>query len=187
MYFLNSIPDVVHSIQKAFHKMSNTKRLVIGAIFASLSAIFSAAGGFLPGIGYLISPLATAPILFCSMLSAPIGFFSFLVTNLLLLILQPSELMIFPFTTGLLGFGTGIAFHFFKKRLSIILSGGIVLTAGIFILLYLLKFPILGPAVSKTFSSTTAGLILLFSFFYSWIWVEVGLVLVKRLKTIITS
>ena len=182
MYFFKSISDDVRSAQLSFNKHSKTRQLVLGALFASLAAVLQAAGGFLPGIGYFISPFATAPILFCTMLSFPVGLMSFFLSNLLLLVLQPSELFVFPFTTGLLGFGTGAAFYFFKKRISIIGSGAILLTLGIISLLYGFSFPVLGPAVSATFSVLVMGGIFLFAFIYNWIWVDIGLIFFKRLK-----
>lgn len=182
MYFFKSISDDVKSAQIAFKKHSKTKQLVFGALFASITAILQATGGFLPGVGFLISPFATAPILFCSMLSLPLGAMSYLLTNLLLLILQPSELIVFPFTTGLLGLGTGAAFYFFKKRLCIIVAGATLLTLGIISLLYVFQFPVLGPAVSHSFSFLTTSGIFLFAFIYNWIWVDLGFIFFKRLK-----
>ena len=92
---------------------------------------------------------------------------SYFLTILLLFILFPSELVVFPFTTGLLGIGIGAAFSFFNKRISIISVGAILLTIGIMSLLYIFHFPVLGPAVSDSFSFLTTGSIFLFSFFYN--------------------
>ncbi|MEH7484543.1 hypothetical protein V7157_26410 [Neobacillus drentensis] len=186
MYLFKSISDDIHSAQLVFKQNSKTKRLVLAAVFVSIAAVLQAAGGLLPGMGYLISPFATAPILFCSILSLPLGAMSYFLTNLLLLILQPSELIIFPFTTGLLGLGTGIAFYFLKKRISIIAFGATLLTIGIINLLYVFKFPVLGPTVSGSFSILTTGSIFLFSFFYNWIWVVIGLTFLKRFKKFLT-
>ncbi|QDZ81143.1 hypothetical protein [Priestia megaterium] len=185
MYFLKSLSNEVKSTQLLFNRLSKTKQLVSGALFASLAALFQSAGGFLPGIGVFISPLSTAPILFCFILSLPLGFLTYILTNLLLLIIQPSELIIFPFTTGILGVGIGAAFYFFKKRLYIIISGATLLTVGIITLLYGFKFPVLGPVISNNFSLSTTGLIFVFTFLYSWIWVELSLAYLKKLKTFI--
>ena len=187
MYFLKSISEDVRFVQLEFRKQAKTKRLVLGSFLACMAAILQAAGGILPGIGYFISPFATLPILICTMLSLPIGVMSYFLTILLLLILQPSELIVFPFTTGLLGIGIGAGFSFFQKRFSIISVGTILLTFGIISLLYVFHFSVLGPVGSDSFSFLTTGSILIFAFFYSCIWVEIAFILFKRLMSIITK
>jgi hypothetical protein len=186
MHLFQSISEDVNSAQVEFKKNSKTKRLVVGALFACIATVLQASGGFLPVLGYFISPFATAPILFCSMLSLPIGIITYFLTNLLLLILQPSELMVFPLTTGLIGLGIGAAFYFFKRRVSIITAGASLLTIGILSLLYVFQFPILGPAMSESFSLLTTGSIFLFSFIYNWIWVDISVTFLKRLMKVIT-
>lgn len=155
---------------------------MIGSVLASMAAIFQAAGGYLPGIGYIISPFATLPVLICAMFSLPIGVLSYTLTIGLLFILQPGELFVFPFTTGLLALGIGGGLSFFHKRLSVIFAGAITLFTGIMILFYFLRFPILGPAVSMSFSLMVTGGISFFAFLYSMIWVEISLFFFKRIK-----
>ncbi|MEH7334498.1 hypothetical protein V7161_17775 [Neobacillus drentensis] len=184
MYFIRNISIDIRTAQLTFNQKSKTSRLILAALFASIAAVLQAAGGFLPGVGYFISPFATAPILLCSMLSLPLGAMGYVLTNLLLLILQPSELLVFPFTTGLIGLGIGAAFCFFKKRWIIITTGASFLTIGILILLYVIKFPVLGPSISETFSISTTGGIFLFALIYNWIWVDIGLIIFKKLNTI---
>ncbi|MGM0924554.1 MAG: hypothetical protein ACQEWW_25790 [Bacillota bacterium] len=183
MYFFKPISDDVRLSQIIFNKHKKTMKLILGSIFACIAAILQAAAGFLPGIGYFLSPLATAPILLCSMFSIPFGVMSYFLTIMLLFILQPTELIVFPFTTGLLGLGTGASFHFFRKRLSIIATGAILLMLGIMSLIFIFRFPVLGPAVSVSFSFLITGF--LFAFIYSWLWVEIALIIFKRLKMII--
>ncbi|MCM3677155.1 hypothetical protein M3699_25890 [Peribacillus simplex] len=65
MYFFKPISDEVRLSQIIFNKHKKTMKLILGSIFACLAAILQAAG-FLPGIGFFLSPLATAPILLCS-------------------------------------------------------------------------------------------------------------------------
>ncbi|QGQ45861.1 hypothetical protein [Metabacillus sediminilitoris] len=185
MFFLKPISDEVRLSQIIFNKHKKTMKLILGSIFACIAAILQAAGGFLPGIGYLLSPLATAPILLCSMFSIPFGVISYFLTIMLLFILQPTELIVFPFTTGLLGLCIGASFYFFRKRLSIIATGTILLMLGMMSLLFILQFPVLGPVVSVSFSFLTTGSIFLFAFLYSWLWVEIALIIFKRLKRII--
>lgn len=185
MYFFKPISDEVRLYQIIFNKRKKTMKLILGSFFACIAAILQAAGGFLPGIGYFISPLATAPILLCSMLSIQFGVMSYFLTIMLLFILQPTELIIFPFTTGLLGLGIGASFYFFKKRLGIIATGTILLMLGIMSLIFIFRFPILGPAVSDSFSLLIAICIFSFAFLYSWLWVEIALIIFKRVKMII--
>lgn len=183
MYFFNPISDEVRLSQIIFNKHKKTMKLILGSIFACIAAILQSAAGFLPGIGYFLSPLATAPILLCSMFSIPFGVMSYFLTIMLLFILQPTELIVFPFTTGLLGLGIGVSFYFFRKRLSIIATGAILLMIGIICLIFIFHFPILGPAAPVSFSFLTIGF--LFAFSYSWLWVEIALIIFKRLKMII--
>ncbi|MDK8642738.1 hypothetical protein [Niallia taxi] len=185
MYLFKAISIEIQLAQKTFTtKHTKTKKLILGSIFACFAAIFQSAGGFFPGIGYLLSPLATAPILLYVMLSIPFGAMVFFQAIILLFVLQPTELIVFPFTTGLLGLGIGLSFYLFKSRLSIIAAGAFSLTLGISILLYILRFPILGPAFSNSFSLLTIGIIFIFSFLYSWLWVEIALLIFKRLRGI---
>lgn len=185
MYFFKPISDEVRLSQIIINKHKKTMKLILVSILACIAAILQAAGGFLPGIGYLLSPLATAPILLCSMFSIPFGVMSYLLTMMLLFILQPTELIVFTFTTGLLGLGIGASFNFFRKRLSIIATGTILLMVGIMILLFIFHFPVLGPVVSVSFSFLTIGSIFVFSFLYSWLWVEIAIMIFKRLNRII--
>jgi hypothetical protein len=185
VYFLKTISNEVRSFHIEFTKNKKTMKLILVSIFSCIAAILQSAGGFLPGIGYGISPFATAPIMLCAMFSIPFGVASYFLTIMLLVILQPTELIIFPFTTGLLGLGIGVSFYLFKKRISIIATGATLLTIGIMSLLYIFKFPVLGPAVSDSFSFLTSGSIFLFSFLYSWLWVEIALIIFNRIKAII--
>jgi hypothetical protein len=52
-------------------------------------------------------------------------------------------------------------------------------------LLLILDFPVLGPASPVSFSFLTTGSIFIFAFFYSWLWVEMGLIIFYRLKRMI--
>jgi hypothetical protein len=183
MYFLKAITSDVHLAQLAFQKQTRTKKLMIGSVLTSMAAIIQAAGGYLPGIGYILSPFATLPILICAMFSLPIGVMSYILTIGLLFILQPGELFVFPFTTGLLALGIGSGFSFFHRRVSVIFTGAVTLFIGIMILLYVLHFPILGPFVSMSFSIIVTGGISILSFLYSMIWVEISLFFFKRIKS----
>jgi hypothetical protein len=184
---LKCISDEVWSIRLTMNTWSKSKKLVSGSLLSCLAIVLQSLGALLPGIGYLVSPFATAPILLSSVLSVPFGLTTYLLTSFLLLLLQPSELFVFLFTTGLLGLGIGFAYIIFRKRINIIISGAVTLFLGIMFLLYILQFPVLGPGVLTVFSIYIAGAIFIFTFFYSWLWVELSLHLFIRLNKFIVS
>jgi len=182
-YWTKPVSIYPNQIADAYQE-ARTKRLILTAFLGALAAIFQSAGGWLPGVGYLISPLATAPIVICAVLSLRTGVLSYLLAIVLLFLIQPSELFIFPFTTGLLGLAVGVALRRFKGRLPIIFVSGLALFVGILLLAYGVDFPILGPSVSETFDLVRTSYILAFCLFYGWIWMEVSLVLLKRMGRI---
>ncbi|PYI56298.1 hypothetical protein [Paenibacillus flagellatus] len=159
-----------------------TKRLVTVALLGALSALLQSAGGLLPGPGFLISPLATAPVVLASAVSIRSGLGSFLTALVLLVIVQPSELIVFPFTTGLLGIALGYGIHRFGNRAKVVTFAACALAIGIVLLVYGLRFPILGPSVATDFRISAVVAIVLFSWVYSAIWLEASLRLMSKIK-----
>lgn len=148
---------------------SKTIRLVVGGLLGSIAVILQSAGIF-TGIGYILSMMSTGPIVLSSLMSLRIGLMTYFLTAFLLAMLQPSELLVFSFTTGLLGLSLGIGFKYLKRSIFIILFAALCLTLGISILLYGLKFPILGLSVTFHFNSFVILGVFAFSLLYSWIW-----------------
>lgn len=151
---------------------------VVSALLASLAAVLQAAGGLIPGIGFFISPFATLPVVVSTCVSIMGGFFTYVLAIGLLFMLQPAELFIFPFTTGLLGLVIGFSFKILKRRLPVVLLSGASLFAGICFVALVLQFPIFGPA---SVSTQVLLIVLLFSMVYSYIWVEISRFFVRRL------
>lgn len=149
-------------------------RLVVGALLGSIAVIFQSAGVF-TGIGYILSMMSTGPLVLASLLSLRIGVMTYFVTIFLLAIFQPSELLVFLFTTGLLGLSLGIGLKYFKRGILTIPFAALCLTIGISILLYGFKFPILGPSVTSGFNSMVIFVVFTFSLLYSWIWKKLSI------------
>ncbi|PFJ16881.1 hypothetical protein COD67_05325 [Bacillus cereus] len=162
-------------------KIPLAANLVITALLSTLAAMFQSAGGFMPGIGYLISFLATVPIFLVTCLSIRQGILSYILTMFLLFIIQPSELIIFPFTTGLLGIAIGLAFFQLNKRILVISFSSICLFTGIMVILYVFRFPVLGPTVDTTMDSKVIAIIFILSFFYCCLFVELCRIFLNRL------
>jgi hypothetical protein len=185
VYFTKSIPSHPKDISQIFDKWLPTKKLVFTALMAALAAILQSTGGLLPGIGYLLSPFATAPILLIALISFRLRVLSYLLTICLLLLIQPSELVIFPFTTGLLGMSLGWTLLAIDRRFEIVITNGLLLFLGICIPLYGFGFPVFGPTFSTSFSLPVLLIILGFSLLYSWIWLQFGLFFLRKIKVII--
>lgn len=181
MYFFNTVSSLPVKQSPQTREWLTIRQFVLTALFGAIAALFQSAGGFLPGIGYLISPLATAPIVVAFLVSYRSGVMAYCLTILLLFLIQPSEIFAFPFTTGILGMGLGIGFRLFRRRINIILTGAAFLISGIVVLLYVLKFPVFGPAVSSSFHFSVCTIVTGFSLLYSWVWMEISCQCLKRL------
>ncbi|TMV48589.1 hypothetical protein FE783_16130 [Paenibacillus mesophilus] len=181
-YWGQPLPVDVSSMRAKPDAGHQTKQLVTVALLGALSALLQSAGGLLPGPGYLISPFATAPIVLATAMSIRSGLSSFMLALVLLLIIQPSELIVFPFTTGLLGLAIGYGILRFGNRVKVITFAALVLAAGIVLLIYGFRFPILGPSGVMDFRISTFVYVVLFSWIYSAIWLEVSLRLLSRIK-----
>ncbi|WP_174727262.1 hypothetical protein [Mesobacillus harenae] len=153
---------------------SKTMRLTLGAALGSIAVVFQSAGVF-TGIGFILSMMSTGPLVLASLLSLRLGVMTYFATVFLLAMFQPSEVLVFLFTTGLLGLSLGGALKYIKRGIFIILFTSSCLTLGIVILLYGLKFPILGPSVTYHFNSMVIAGTFAFSLLYSWIWKKVSI------------
>jgi len=181
-YWAKPLPQMESASLLARVGANQTKSLVTIAFLSALTALFQSAGGFLPGPGYLFSPLSTAPIVLAALISMRSGLTAYALSILLLLLIQPSELIVFPFTTGLLGLALGFSVARSKNRLQVVLISAIALWIGITLVLYAFRFPLLGPSVALRFDIATAEYIFLFSLLYSAIWTEISLRLFARLR-----
>ncbi len=184
-YWASPVAEKVEAIKSTIiADESKTQRLVISALLSAIAVILQAAGA-LGGPGFALSALVTLPIALATILAVPTGIMAYITTLCLLFVLQPSEIIVFPFTTGLLGIGIGFAFRFLNKRVLVIAFAAFSLTVGVFLLLYIFKFPILGPSVSDDFNISMAGAIYAFALLYSWLWVEVSMIFLKLLGKVL--
>lgn len=181
---IKSLSADVDEARNYFDLFPSSYKLVFAAVLATFSAILQSAGGFLPGIGFLISPFAAMPILIVAVYTGRYGLLSYVLTTFLLLLLQPAELFIFPFTTGLLGLVIGFGLRIFKSRIIIALAGALALIVGISIPLYVLGFPILGPMVTSVPRAGNLCFIFLFCTLYSSIWLLISLIILGKINRI---
>ncbi|PKJ54060.1 hypothetical protein [Bacillus sp. SN10] len=166
-------------------KLSLANKLVITALMSALAAMFQAAGNLIPGIGLFISPFATLPIFLAVCYSIREGVLSYILTILLLFIIEPSELIVFPFTTGLLGIALGLSFIQFKRRIWVISFSTICLLIGIMIVLDIFRFPVLGPAIHTTMDIKISLSVFILSFLYCWIYAGLCRILLNRVYRVL--
>lgn len=152
-----------------FRAWSKNRLLVFAALMAVFAALLQSMGAF-SGLGFLISPLATAPIFLITFMSKKFGSLAYLVTIFMLLVIRPNELFVFPFTTGLLGISLGITLSYLRHFFVLAFTNGLALTIGICFILYILKFPVLGPSLAQTFDVFVVGVVCIFAVIYSAIW-----------------
>ncbi|MBU7320215.1 YybS family protein [Paenibacillus oleatilyticus] len=181
-YWAKPLPRMESASLLARVGANQTKTLVTIAFLGALTALFQSAGGFFPGPGYLLSLLSTAPVVLAALISFRSGLTAYALSIVLLLLIQPSELIVFPFTTGLLGLALGFSIARSKNRIQVVLFSALALWTGIALVLYALHFPLLGPSVALSFDIATATYIFLFSLLYSAIWTEISLRLLARLR-----
>lgn len=159
-------------------------KLITGSLLGEFAAILQSAGLF-GGIGYVFSIMATGPKVLATVISARIGFLTYVVTAMLLIFLQPSEVLVFLFTTGLLGVSLGVGFKLVKKQPAVGIIGGLSLASGILALLYLFHFPVLGPSVSNKVSGSLTVAVILFSLLYSFFWMRISMVGMNYLNRVV--
>lgn len=158
-----------------------TVTVMIGSLLGAIAALLQSAGLF-AGIGYAVSMFSTAPILLATMFSLRTGFLTYILTGLLLVILQPTEVLIFLFTTGLLGVSLGMTLKRINKALFLLFFPSAILSIGIFLLLYVFRYPISGWVFSLNMNMSIILLVPVFSLLYSWIWVTGYKKVLKRVK-----
>lgn len=185
MIFSRSFSTDVRQIHEELQGWNTTKKMVAVSLLASIAALLQSAGGYVPVFGFFISPFTTLPIVLATLISLRYGILSYSLTFLLLLLLEPTELFIFPFTTGVLGLGLGWGLLHVKKRFTIACLNGGLLFLGICFPLYVLDFPVFGPLTSSAFSLSLIVSIFAFSFAYSYVWIEISLFVLRRLKSLV--
>lgn len=178
-----SLLTMAHSIHMyTKNHWSTTKLLVYSAMFAVLAALLQSAGGYVPAVGFLISPFTTLPLILVSVISLRYGLFAYVLTAGLLLLIEPTELFIFPFTTGVLGVSIGWGLVRLRRVSFVILFSSVLLFLGICFPLYVLEFPVFGPITTKEFHWQILTGIYTFSVLYSVLWIGISRFFLKRIE-----
>ncbi|PLS17069.1 hypothetical protein CVD28_13510 [Bacillus sp. M6-12] len=177
LYWRNPFFGIKHDLME----LSPTTKLILTAVLSSFAAIFQSAGGYMPGIGFFVSAMTTLPLFLAAIVSVRHGFLSYFVTILLLLFIQPSELIIFSFTTGILGLVLGFSINKLITRTLVVFLAGATLFMGIIAIIFIFRFPLLGSGVGTSFHFRLLLLVAIFSILYAWMAAEACSFALKRL------
>jgi hypothetical protein len=180
-YWVKPVDELTRKIRSGYLSgQPLAKKLAVSALLSAVAAALQSAGA-LGGVGFVISAFVTLPIAVAMLLSVYSGLASYAVTLCLLVLVQPSELIIFPFTTGLLGLSVGLAYRFLNRRITAVAFNALCLTFGIALLLYVFKFPVLGPVVTGAVSFRMLIIIFAVSLPYAWFWTVISGLVIKAL------
>jgi hypothetical protein len=161
----------------------NAQIIAVGGICSTLSVILQLAPIYFSGLGLLLSPLSSLPVIFAALNSVVCGSFSYLCTGLIILIISPHESVIFLLTTGLFGLVLGINYN--KKFITAVIMSGSVLFSGINILIYFIGVAAFGDALTDIPLHIAEIIILIFSFIYSVIWMVILKIIFRRINFLI--
>lgn len=119
----------------------------IGGILAALAVLLQSAPVYMPGVGLILSPLATLPAAMGFMVSVRMGLSVYGASSLILLMISPQEAAIFALATGLLGIPLGIGYG--KPFLLSAASGFLSMLIGLELLVHLVALPVFGDLTPK--------------------------------------
>lgn len=161
---------------------NSAKTVSLGGILTAFAVLFQAAPVFLPGMGLILSPLATLPIALATIRSSHLGIIAFLSSAFILLLINPQEAIIFIMTTGLLGLSLGINHN--KKIISSILVSATILLVGIILLKYIAGLAVFGGLTPNAPYIIEVSIFGLFTLFYSGIWVFIIKFITRFMKKV---
>lgn len=151
-----------------------------GGILTAIAVLFQSSPIFLPGIGLLLSPLATLPIAMGAIISTGLGVTALYSATLVLLFISPQEAVIFLFTTGLLGIVLGSTHN--HRTISSFIYMTLSLFIGINILTHVFSIAVFGDMTPTTSSLFLYLAFIVFSMLYSLIWLVMFRLFLKFIK-----
>ncbi|MFL0245452.1 hypothetical protein [Candidatus Clostridium stratigraminis] len=124
--------------------MSNTKTVVVGALFAVLAALFQVIPVFLSELFVILTILSAVPIYIVSRLNPQVGLLSYFTASLLIMLISTHEGIFFLCTNGIIGISLGACSYYTKKKTIIWLISSVVLTITLSFMNYIIGISIFG-------------------------------------------
>ncbi len=135
--------------------MSRTRLIVLGALFASLAAIFQIVPVIFSPIFIVIAILSGLPIYLIAKLNPKIGLAAYVTAIFLIALVSAHGAMLFLCINGVVGLALGATHYYTDKKSTIILLATvaltITLTIGLSIMTFIIGIPIIGFATTNVF------------------------------------
>lgn len=164
-------------------KIKITARIIAaGGICTTLSVLLQLAPLYFPGLGLMLSPLGSLPVIFAALYSVTCGSFTYLCTGLIILVISPHESVIFLLTTGILGLALGINYN--KNFITAVIISGLTLFSGINILTYFIGIAAFGDALTGIPLYIEEIIIFIFSLIYSTLWMVLLKFIIGRINSL---
>ncbi len=160
--------------------MENTKTLVIGALFAIMSALFQSLPVIFSEAFVLFTIFSAIPIYIVARISPKAGVLSYVVAAMLIMIISTHEGLFFLCTNGAIGCSLGISSFYTNKKAIIWAFSSIALTITLSIMNYGIGIPVFGAKLPGALYFQLF-ILFLFSVLYNVIYSYLGDFVFKRL------
>lgn len=150
-------------------KNNLVRTITIGGILSTIAVILQSAPVYLPAIGLALSPFSTLPIAIAAHYQISLGVTALISSALLLAFVSVQESVILLFTTGLFGIVMGVLL-FRKGILASTLFSGILLSAGMIMLTFVVGIPAFGGFTDSLPATIICLIFFTFSMLYAVLW-----------------
>lgn len=160
--------------------MSQTKLIVLGALFTSLAVIFQMVPAFFSEAFVFVTMLSALPIYITAKLNPKIGIVGYITAAILITLFSTHEGLFFMCTNGIVGLALGITHYYTNKKMIIISLSTITLTIALSIMTFIIGIPVFG-FVLNTGITIQICILLAFSLVYSIFYFYISHIIFKKI------
>jgi len=145
--------------------MSQTKLIVLGALFTSLTVIFQMVPVFFSEAFVLVTMLSALPIYMTAKLDPKIGVAGYITAAILITLFSTHEGLFFACANGVVGLALGVTHFYTNKKIIIISIATVALTFTLSTVTFVIGIPVFG-FVMNTSILIQIAILLIFSLLY---------------------
>lgn len=131
--------------------MNNTRTLVLGVLLAGLAVIFQLMPVFLSEAVIFLTVLSTVPIYVIARTAPRIGITAYVITGIVISIINIHEGLIYVFTNGIIGLALGIGMYNTRNRVVVCALTALLLAVTLNFLHSFIGIPVLGIDLPEAF------------------------------------